>query len=62
MSKEIIFEIGEDGEVEAKASGYTGDLCEKTIKAILKGMGKSTASGHTPEYYQRIAVKRTVRQ
>ena len=42
--------ISPDGIVSYEGKGFKGDSCEKTIKKLIKDMGKKKSSKNKPEY------------
>lgn len=62
MPKEIIIEIGEDGNIELRAEGYKGKGCEEATKFIEEALGLTDGSRKKlPEYYVQEVVKQKQR-
>jgi len=58
MAKEIIIEIGENGEIELRAEGYKGKQCKADSKDIEEALGISDGKRKTlPEYHLTEVVK-----
>jgi len=52
MPKEIIIEIGENGEIELRAEGYKGKGCKVDSKDIEEALGIEGGKRKTlPEYH-----------
>ena len=58
MAKEIIIEIGENGEIELRAEGYKGKQCKVDSKDIEEALGLDGGKRKTlPEYHLTEVVK-----
>ena len=63
MSHEIIrYRIRQDGMVEEKVEGATGDSCERLTKEIEKALGDLTRRIHTSDYYLKSPNKNVTLQ
>jgi stress-induced morphogen len=49
--KEIIVDIGDDGEVRIETKGFTGKSCLKESQFLKDMLGKEISSQLTPLYY-----------
>ena len=59
--KEIIVDIGLDGEVKVETKGYKGKSCTDASKFIEEALGTVTSNKFTPEYYQKEQEKNTIK-
>jgi hypothetical protein len=59
LKKELIIEIGPDGEVKIKTEGFKGTECEEELKPIEKALGEVKSRTRTSEYYQKNIKKKT---
>jgi hypothetical protein len=59
LKKELIIEIGPDGEVKIKTEGFKGTECEEELKPIEKALGEVKSRTRTSEYYQQNIKKKT---
>ncbi len=58
MSHDIIkYRIRQDGIVEEKVVGATGDSCERLTKEIEKALGDISRRIHTSDYYLKAPNK-----
>lgn len=58
MPKEIIIEIGDDGNIELRAEGYKGKGCEEATKFIEEALGMDGGKRtKKTEYYATEIVK-----
>jgi len=63
MSHEIIrYRIRQDGMVEEKVEGSTGDSCERLTKEIENALGDLTRRIHTSDYYLKSPNKNVTLQ
>jgi len=63
MSHEIIrYRIRQDGMVEQKVEGATGDSCERLTKEIENALGDLTRRIHTSDYYLKSPNKNVTLQ
>jgi hypothetical protein len=51
MSKEIVIDISEDGEVRVETTGFVGESCLKETEFLIAILGKETHQELTPAYY-----------
>ncbi len=59
LKRELIIEIGPDGEVKIKTEGFKGTECEEELKPIEKALGEVKSRTRTSEYYQQNIKKKT---
>jgi hypothetical protein len=63
MSHEIIrYRIRQDGMVEERVEGATGDSCERLTKEIEKALGDISNRIHTADYYLKQPNKNVTLQ
>lgn len=58
--KQVIIDIGPDGEVRIDAVGFKGKACEKATAAFEEALGKVSKRTKKSEWYQSTAS--TVKQ
>ena len=58
--KTIVYRIRQDGVVEERIEGCTGDACEDITSNIEKKLGDVQYRQHTPSYYQKVTTEENV--
>lgn len=61
MTKEIVVEIGPEGDVRFETRGFRGAECEAETRDVERALGRVTRTQRTREYGQRPEQKREVK-
>jgi hypothetical protein len=54
--KQIIIEVGPEGEVKIEAVGFKGHVCEAATKAIEEALGVVASRKRKPEFQQSVVT------
>ncbi len=54
--EKIIIEIDEEGRITADLEGFTGEVCEVEIKALLEGLAEINRIDKKDDYFQEVNV------
>jgi hypothetical protein len=55
--KEVIIDIGPDGELCLETTGYSGPDCERATRELEAALGKVEQTTRTPEFYQPVRAQ-----
>lgn len=53
IKKEIVIEIGPDGQIKMEAHGFKGADCDEEPKAMAGAIGKIISTKHNGEFFQK---------
>lgn len=59
--REIVFILNQDGTISSEALGFKGKSCKEATEWLEKLLGEITDVKYKPEYYQKEAVKQSLR-
>jgi hypothetical protein len=62
MSKEIIIDILDSGEIKIETRGFHGKSCMEESQFLKDLLGRETARQLTPAYYQRQGQQAVVKK
>ncbi|MCK8600095.1 DUF2997 domain-containing protein [Desulfoferrobacter suflitae] len=62
MPKQIIVDIGDEGEIKIETRGYRGKACIEETNFLKTLLGEEISRQLTPAYYTRTSQKKVVKK